>query len=132
MDRTEAIARVSLYSAPDKAPLVTQDEVGQVVDAARTVDADGLSPGSVGYLDTWDLNGAISAVWAIKAARCAGDFNFSADGSSFSKADILAHCLEMEAKYAARSQTGGLGTIQVTGTNGPFNPLDTIAERVIP
>jgi hypothetical protein len=132
MTREEAIARVSLYAAPDKAPTVTPEEVGQVVDAARTADVNGLPPGGTGYVDTWDLNAAIAAVWAIKAARCAGDFNFSADGASYSKADILAHCLEMEAQYLAKSRTGGLGTIQVIGTNGPFNRLDTLAEQIIP
>ena len=42
-------------------------------------------------------------VFEALAAKVAGDFNFSADGASYGKGDVLAKCLEMEAKYAALS-----------------------------
>lgn len=37
----------------------------------------------------------------MKSAKVAGDYSFSADDASYSKGDVLANCLEMEARYAA-------------------------------
>lgn len=138
MNRQDAVARVTLLGAAASRPALTAAEVEAAVDNHRMVDAAGLSPAAATWDPTYDVNGAIAEVFRIKAARVAGDFNFSADDASFSKGDVLAHLLEMEAKYASMAGgptgtgTANAGTIQVTGTNGPVDMLDRIQDRIIP
>lgn len=132
MDRTAVVARVTMLGAVAERPVVTADEVGTVVDAYALVDTNGNAPSATDWTPTYDVSGAVAEVWRVKAARVAGDYSFSADGASYSKADVMAHCLEMEAKFAAMSKGGGFGSVQVIGTNGTYNVLDRIADRVIP
>lgn len=129
--RDDVLARVNLLGDPGSAPVVTPEEVGKIVDAAAIADASGLAPSDPDWVPTYDTYAAIAEVWGLKAARVAGNFNFSADGASYNKADVLANCLTMEAKYAAKAR-GSLGTISVVPTNGPFTTLDTVARKVIP
>lgn len=138
MNRADAVARVTLLGATASRPALTAEEVGQVVDRHRIADADGRYPDAEGWVETYDVNAATAECFRIKAGRVAGDFNFSADDASFSKGDVLAHLLEMEAKYAAMAGSpdgvtpSSSGTIQVAGTNGPFDPIDRIDRTLIP
>lgn len=131
MDEAAAKAQVTLLGATESRPALTQDEVGTVLSRYAMRDLEGRLPGSTDYVPTWDLNGAVGEVWSIKAGRVAGDYSFSADGASYNKGDVLAHCLEMQAHFQARA-ANGLGTINVLGTNGYLNRLDTVAAQVIP
>ena len=100
--------------------------------------AEGIVPGATGWVPTYNTNGAIAEVWSQKAALVAGDYTFSADEASFDKGDLLAHMLAMESKYAALAvdvvgrTVGGASTLTVAGTNGPFDPVERVAARVIP
>lgn len=139
MNKADAVARVTLLGAAASRPALTQDEVEAIVGRHAMADGNHYEPGHTSWVETYDVNAATAEVFRIKAGRVAGDFNFSADDASFSKGDVLAHLLEMETKYAqmAGSADGvtpsnGLGTIQVTGTNGPFDVVDKIAREVIP
>lgn len=132
MDKPTTVARVKMLGATAERPAITDDEVGLIVDQYALVDLNGNAPSATDWTPTYDVNGAVAEVWRVKAGRVAGDYSFSADGASYSKADVMAHCLEMEAKFAGMSKGGGFGSVQVTPTNGPFNILDRIADRVIP
>lgn len=101
MNRVDSIARVSSLGAVDRRPTLTAPEVGAVVDAHPITDSAGRGSGTTDWDPTYDVNAATAEVWRIKAGRVAGDYSFTADDASFSKGDVLAHCLEMEAKYAA-------------------------------
>jgi hypothetical protein len=135
MNRADTLARVKMLGATDARPVLADADVQTLVDQAAIADANGNSPHDLGeWVETYDVNLALALVWATKAARVAGDFNFSADDASFQKGDVLAHCLDMEAKYRAMvgstsgEGTGNAGTIQVRGTgSGP-----AWAEKVLP
>lgn len=134
MNRADTLARVKMLGATDARPVLADADVDLLVDQATIADADGNSPYDTAWVETYDVNLALALVWAAKAARVAGDFNFSADDASFSKGDVLAHCLDMEAKYRAMvgstsgEGTGNAGTILVRGTGaGPG-----WAEKVLP
>lgn len=59
------------------------------------------------YDPTWDLNAAAAEGWRIKAGKVAGRYNFTTDGQQFARAQMLAHCRQMEKMYR-RKITGGL------------------------
>lgn len=139
--RDDAVARVKLLGATAAKPAVSDGTVGLAVDAYGLVDAAGVPPNLIGWSPTYDVNAAVAEVYRIKAGLVSSDFNFTADDASFSKGDVLANLLSMEAKYAAMAVTANngmttgnsSGTIQVGGTNYPYTAsLDQIAAQVIP
>lgn len=81
-------------------PVLTGAEVTDLLDRFRVLDGYGLRPGDANWTGTWALNAAAAEGWRMKAARAAGDFDFSADGASYSKAQVMAHCNEMERRFA--------------------------------
>lgn len=102
MDEAGALARLrSMTGGPDARPVLSDEELGNLLEDYRTADTDGLGPQDDDYTPTWALNAAAAAGWRLKAGRVAGDFTFSADGSSFSKGEVLAKCAEMADRYAA-------------------------------
>ncbi len=98
----DVVTRVSTLAAASSRPVLTQDEVKATILAYAMPDADGITPDVTGWTPTWDINRAVSELWGIKAGKVAGDFNFGADGSNFSKGEVMAQCLEMQAKFAAK------------------------------
>ena len=116
MDREGAVSLLSDMTAATSRPTLAQARLEDLVDRFSMADRYGVAPKDDGWEPTWNLNAAAAEGWRLKAAAVAGDFNFSADGASYSKADVLAHCLELEAKFAALSH----GTIQ---TEANWDPL---------
>ena len=51
------------------------------------------------WLPTYDLNAAAADVWQEKAATLAGDYDFSADGASYTRSQTHQHAIEMAAYY---------------------------------
>lgn len=97
-------ARTALGSklgGPNARPSLTDSELDALLATYALRDEDGRAPTDDAWTPTYALNAAAAEGWRQKAARVAGDFGFSADGASFSKGDVLAHCLAMEAHYAA-------------------------------
>lgn len=103
MDREVALASLGDLVAATSRPVLDPGPLGRLLDRHAMADPEGRGPLAEGWTGTWDLNAAAAEGWRLKAGMVAGDFNFSADGASYSKADVLAHCLEMETKYASRS-----------------------------
>jgi len=114
----EVVARVSSLAAASSRPTLTADEVVAAIKARPMVDRDGVTADDAAWVQTWDLNGALSELWGLKAGKVAGDFNFSADDARFDKGDVVAQCLEMEALYASR-RSGAADT----SSRGPADPL---------
>lgn len=103
MDRGVAITLLTDKVAATSRPVLAAASVEALLDAYPMPDADGRAPTDAGWVGTWDLNAAAAEGWRMKAGKVAGDFNFSADNASYSKADVLAHCLEMQTRYASLS-----------------------------
>jgi hypothetical protein len=100
----EATARATLVSylgGASARPTLEAAEIDALLSRFRLADRYGVRPGGDGWEGTYALNAAAAEGWRMKGARVAGDFNFSADDASYSKGEVLAHCLSMEAKYAA-------------------------------
>lgn len=65
-----------------------------------------VTDGTVTWLDagsewapTWDLNYAAELAWEQKAAKAAGRFDFTTDGQTFRRAQVLANCERMAARF---------------------------------
>lgn len=115
MDREGAVGLLSDMIAATSRPTLAPERVGDLVDRFAMADRYGVRPTDDGWEPTWNLNAAAAEGWRLKAAKVAGDFSFSADGASYSKADVLAHCLQMEATFAALSH----GTLQTEANWDP-------------
>lgn len=103
MDREVALATLRDMVAPTSRPTLEDATLERVLDAYAIADRYGVAPGGDDWEGVWDLNAAAANAWEMKAAKVAGDFTFSADGASYSKGDVLAKCVEMAARYAAKS-----------------------------
>ena len=55
-----------------------------------------------GWQGTYDLNAGAAEGWRWKAGKCAGRFGFMADGQSFQRQQVHAHCLEQAALFERR------------------------------
>lgn len=110
MDREVALGILTDRVAAASRPVLAPATLERILDQWATPDALGRPKSDADWDPSYDLNAAAAEGWRIKAGMVAGDFNFSADGASYSKADVLAHCLEMETKYASRSH-GVLATL---------------------
>ena len=103
MEREVALTLLRDKVAATSRPVLAEATVAALLDAYPMPDSAGRAPVDDGWEGAWDLNAAASEGWRMKAGKVAGDFNFSADNASYSKADVLAHCLEMQTRYASLS-----------------------------
>lgn len=110
---TEAEARAALERLVDAAaqPVLSSADVDTLVMFARRPDAAGRVYGEAGWEETWALRAAAAEGWRWKAARCVSHYDFSADGASMSKSQVLAHCLQMVGLY----DSYGAGTVELVG-----------------
>lgn len=53
---------------------------------------------------SYNLNAAVAEAWTVKAAYYANQFDFSVEGRSFKKSQIVAHCLAMAHYYETQSE----------------------------
>lgn len=51
------------------------------------------------WAPTWALRAAAADCWERKAAKAAGDYDFGADGQTFSRSQVVGQCLKMAARY---------------------------------
>lgn len=99
----DVVARVKTLAAAQSRPVLSDDEVKAAIKAHPRVDVDGIRADQDDWDPTWDIYATVAELWGIKAGKVAGDFNFSADDARYDKGSVIAQCLEMEARYAARA-----------------------------
>jgi len=51
------------------------------------------------WAPTWDLDYAAELGWEMKAGKAAGRFDFTTDGQTFRRGQVITHCNEMAARY---------------------------------
>lgn len=64
----------------------------------------------VGWIPTYDLNAAAAAIWEEKAGVLSQDFDFQADGGSYSRSQAYEQAMKQARYYRARRV---LGTIEM-------------------
>lgn len=86
-------------------PVLSSDDVDQLLVLARRADPDGRAPSDSGWIPTYDLRAAAAEGWRWKAGMVSDRFGYSADGEKVDRQQLLEHCLEM-AKTYAKGSTG--------------------------
>lgn len=111
-----AKARRELESKSSSAlnPVLTTQEVTDLLEMAEVTDAAGVSPGGAGYIPTYttrSINGAASEAWRRKAGKVANQYTVGGGpGKNLNRSDMHKHCLQMASYYG---RTGGIGVINL-------------------
>jgi hypothetical protein len=103
-------AKISRMVEATSEPVLSADDLDDLVDAAARADADGLYRNDPAWTPTWDLNAAAAEGWARKASKAASNFNFSEDGQRFDRAQVYAHCAAQQKMYADKA----MGSLPLT------------------
>lgn len=114
LDRAGYLALLMERVAATSRPVLSDATVAAILDSHPTPDTAGRLADDDDWVPTYDLDAAAAEGWRVKGGKVAGDFNFAADGATYSKADVMAHCLAMEAKYASRSH--GISKVGAMGS----------------
>ena len=100
MDIATARARLKSMVAADSASVLSADELSSLLSSVALMDSAGRVPTDTDWVPTYDLNRAAVEGWRWKAAKLIGAYDFQADGASYSRSQMLAHCEKMAAQYA--------------------------------
>lgn len=103
MDEAEARERLRRMVAADTAPSLSEAEVDDLVSLARTTDAMGLNYGDAGWTPAYRLSRAALEGWRWKMAKASGGFDFSSDGASYSRSQVIDHCERMIKQYGKKA-----------------------------
>lgn len=86
-------------------PELSTDEKESLVEAARAIDVNGISPGGTGYIETYTYDSMHSAIhlgWTWKLAKAVELFHDDED-------EIFEHCKKMVEFWAGRIATSSVG-----------------------
>lgn len=104
MNAAEARAFIEARLLPDVDPTLSNDEVAALLPLAATVDADGRTPDHPDWVPTYDTVGCYRAIaegFTIKHGKASNRFDFTTDGQTFRRSQMLDH-LEHQRRLWAR------------------------------
>ena len=84
------------------------DERGEVPYTLDTSTEPPTQDDNDNWIPTYDLHAAASNIWAEKAAPTAQDYDFDADGGSYSRSQSFEQCMAMSRYHGARRKPGTL------------------------
>ena len=108
MTEAEAEATLARMIDAESDPVLTDEDMEDLLLKAARPDANGLTREDANWVPTWDLDSAAADGWLRKASKAVSRFSFAEDGQRFERAQIYAHCLSMQEKYARKA----MGTLQ--------------------
>lgn len=106
------IARLRLFVAESGTATWTDSALGSVIARYPLPDITGewpyLTSGSANtdWTGTYDLAAAASEVWETKSATVAGQFDFTADGATFHKSQVVEQYERQARKWNSRRAPG--------------------------
>jgi hypothetical protein len=77
--------------------------LGDYIAKYPLTDSEGYEPDDTNWEPTYDLNRAASDIWYEKAMLYVGDYQFSADGSTFNRQQVYDQCMRAASRFAALS-----------------------------
>lgn len=99
MTEAEALARLERMTAASEEPVLSSEELTDLLNLSKTVDSWGVAPGEDGWSPSWDLNRGAAEGWRWKAAKVASRFQFTTDGASYHREQVMQHCERMSLTY---------------------------------
>lgn len=112
MTEEEAQARLARMTDATSEPELSWEDIDDLLAISRLADANGLAPTDAAWTPTYDLNRGAAEGWRRKAGRLAMRFDFTSDGATFNRAQVVAHCERMGEQYRRRI----ISSIPVPGT----------------
>lgn len=94
--------KLKRLTAWETEPVLTEDDLDGILAAVAMQDADGLSPADEDWTPTYDLNGAASQGWLVKAARSSIPTEVDPPGSGIVTSKVFDNCRAMARIYAAK------------------------------
>ncbi len=119
MDPVVARVRLERMVAAGVEPTLSPTDIDDLLNLARRVDVNGLSPSDVGWIPTFDLDAAAAEGWRTKAGRAVPRFGVSLDGDTLNRQQIYVHCLKQADAYARRI----LGSLRVVSDRQPASTV---------
>lgn len=108
MTEAEARARLERMIAADIDPVLTVDEVDDLLLMAKREDSEGLAPSDDDWEPTFALDAAAAEGWRWKAGRTVPRYGVTLDTESLQRQQVYAHCMSQANNYARRV-VGNLG-----------------------
>ena len=105
----EARAQIERLTASTVEPLLTGDEVDQLIEVAKCVDTDNYTPNDSEWTATWDIARAVLEGWRIKLGKASAMHNFADGGVTlhreqvFSNIEKMIKLWERKVAYAVRA-----------------------------
>jgi hypothetical protein len=98
----EQIAKLRRMTAEPTDTTYSDAELVEYIEAYPLVDAEGYAPNDPSWTATYDMNQAAADIWNEKAAVLAGNYDFSADGSSFHRSQAYNQAMQQSRYYRSR------------------------------
>lgn len=95
--------RLKAMAAWTTVPELSDEEIDALLANHQITDANGVAPGGVGYVPTYNLRAAAREAWSWKLGRCSDQVSSDMDGDRMSSNQLFDHCRAMRDSFA---QTG--------------------------
>lgn len=103
---TAAKARLSRMVAATVFPLLDDAVITDALVMYALADLNNVVPGEVGWVESFDWNGAAAECWGWKEGLASSNVNMSGDGRQASLSDIAEHCRERRKAFLDARATG--------------------------
>lgn len=113
MTEDQALARLERMLAADVDPILSADEMSDLLDLAKREDSAGLAPSEDDWEPTFDLDYAAAEGWRWKAGRTVPRYGVTLDTESLQRQQVYAHCISQANHYAKRI-IGNIGVLPST------------------
>jgi hypothetical protein len=97
-----SLEKLKLFTAWTDEPVLTEDELEDVLAETALTDGGGKTPETEGWTPTYDINKAASEAWLIKAARAAAMVEVDPPESGIVTSKVFDNCRRMARLYADR------------------------------
>lgn len=102
---TLILDKVKLYLQPLMEPVITEDELQQILVLGKRKDINGIYPDEENYIETIDHNWCIAEGFKIKAAKASGSYQFKNESLELHREQIITNCLKMVSEYSKKTIT---------------------------
>jgi hypothetical protein len=96
------ITRLRRWVAEPTEDTYTDEILSDIIERYPVLDDDGYGPDDDDWTATYDLHAAAAEVWEEKAASLVGNYDFSADGSSFHRSQAYDQAMLQVRHHRAR------------------------------
>ena len=91
----EALDYVKLYAQAAVDPILSDDDINNLLLDCRIVDSENRLITDANYVSTYDLNLAVSTAWELKSAKVSGNYAFADNGLNIHREQIIENCLRL-------------------------------------